>query len=126
MGQGIPIGSAVTLALTTADSANIIQPTYDYLTAGMVKCYARGSIATVLANLFVAGTQVLNRFPVPFFGATGGLSTADHLIANAGTGGGRVICTFAATTGTPTVDALVTFEGYPLGNVISSLLGRRR
>lgn len=124
--QGIPIGVANTLNLTTADSANIIQPTYDYLSAGTVKLYARGSNAAVLVNLFVAGTQICNRLPVPFFGTTGALDTSAHLVTSAGTAGGRVICTFAATTGTPTVDALVTFEGMPLGNVISRLLGRGR
>jgi len=121
MGQGIIIASKATLTLSTADSANQINPTYDYLSPGVVKLYARGSDATVLANLFVGGTQICNRTPVPFFGTTGGLSTADHLMTQGATRGGRVILTFAASAGTPTVDYQATFEGLALGNVLSVL-----
>jgi len=123
--QGIPIASGNTIALTTADSADQIQGTYQYVGAGKLNLYARGSVATVLANLFVNGTQVCRRLPVPFFGTTGGLDTSAHLVTSVNTVGGRVELNFAATTGTPTVDYLLTFEGLPLGNLISRIAGRR-
>ena len=123
--QGTPIGSKATLTLSTSDSSNIIDPTYDYVNAGTLHLYARGSAATVLVNLFVSGIQICNRLIVPFFGTTGALSTSDHLVASARTLGGRVVCTFAATTGTPTVDALLTFEGVLFGGALSRIFGRR-
>lgn len=123
--QGTPIGSVATLSLTTADSANQVDPTYDYVNAGVLHLYARGSVATVLVNLFVSGIQICRRLTVPFFGTTGALSTSDHLICSARTLGGRVIWNFAATTGTPTVDGLLTYEGMPFGGALSRLFGRR-
>lgn len=124
MPQGTPIASGNTVALSTADSANQVQNTYDYIGAGKLHLYARGSVATVLANLFINGTQVCRRLPVPFFGTTGGLDTSAHLVASVNTLGGRVELTFTATTGTPTVDYMLCFEGIPLGRGISRLLGR--
>jgi len=38
--------------------------------------------------------------------------------------GGRVELTFVATTGTPTVDYVLTHEGVPLGRGIARLFGR--
>jgi hypothetical protein len=53
------------------------------------------------------------------------MDTSAHLITSVPTAGGRVELTFVATTGTPTVDYLLTFEGIPIvGKAISRLLGR--
>lgn len=127
--QGTPIASGGTVALSTADSTNQIDPTYDYINAGTLHLYARGSVGApttaVLANLFVSGIQICRRLPVPFFGTTGGLSTSDHLVCSARTLGGRVVLTFAAVSATPTVDFLLTFEGVPFGGALSRLFGRR-
>lgn len=122
--QGIPIASGV---LTTAvtDSVNQVQNTYDYIGAGRLFLYARGSTATVLANLFINGMQVCRRLPVIFFGTSGALDTSAHLITEVATLGGRVELTFTTTTGTPTVDFLLTFDGTPFGGIISRFAGRR-
>lgn len=125
MPQGTVIAAGATLALTTAETANLVQNTYDYIGAGQLKLYARGSLATVLCNLFINGVQILRRYPVVFFGTTGGLDTSAHLVTSVPTLGGRVELTFVATTGTPTIDYQLNFEGIPVvGRAISKLMGR--
>jgi len=122
---GSPIASGV-LTLSTADSANQVQSLYDYVTAGKLYLYARGSANTCLANLFVGGQPICKNLPVVFFGTTGGLDTSAHLVAAAGTLGGRVELTFRATAATPTIDFQLNFDGYPAGGILSAILGRRR
>jgi len=122
--QGIPIAGAATFATSTTESANQVQNTYDYIGVGKLMLYAFASAGTVLANLFINGTQIARRLPVMFFGSTGGLDTSAHLVTAINTLGGRVELTFVATTGTPTVDFLLTYEGIPLGRGIARLLGR--
>jgi len=122
--QGIPIATGNTVALTTADSADQIQGTYQYIGIGTLHLYARGSLASVLVNLFVDGKQICRRLAVPFFGTTGALDTSAHLVTSARTAGGRVELNFAATTGTPTVDYILTHEGIPILSGISKLFGK--
>lgn len=123
--QGIPIATVSALALSTTESSNQVQATYDYIGAGTLFLYARGSDATVRVNLFVAGQQILRRSPTVFTGTAGALDTSAHLISMTKTLGGRVELTFVATTGTPTVDAVLSFDSFPLGGGISRLFGRR-
>lgn len=122
--QGIPIAAGAATALSTTETANQVQNTYDYVGAGRLHLYAKASAATVLANLFVNGTQVCRRLPVMFTGTAGTIDTSANLVTSVNTLGGRVELTFVATTGTPTVDYLLTFEGIPLGRGIARLLGR--
>jgi len=123
--QGIPISTGAAVALSTAESADQIQATYQYISAGRLFLYAKASAATVLVNLFVNGTQVCRRLPVTFTGTAGTIDTSANLIAEVPTLGGRVELTFVATTGTPTIDFLLTFDGVPFGGAISRILGRR-
>lgn len=125
MPQAIPIAALATLALTTADSTNQVQGTYDYVNAGTLNLYARGSDATVLATLMVAGSQILRNIRVPWFGTSGALDTSAHYVGGGGTLGGRVELSFRASAGTPTVDYLLTYSGIPFANVLSRLAGRR-
>jgi len=124
MGQGIPIAMDTALALSTTETANLIQNTYDYVSLGKLHLYAKASAATVLGNLFVNGQQIVRRLKVPFTGTAGTLDTSANLVASVPTAGGRVELTFVATTGTPTVDYMLCFEGVPLGRAISRFLGR--
>lgn len=124
--QGLPIASGV-LTTSTSESANQVQATYDYVGAGKIYLYARGSAATVLATLMVGGKQICRSLPVVFFGTSGAMDTSAHLISAAKTLGGRVELTFRATTATPTVDFLLSFDELPLGalgRAIPRLLGR--
>jgi len=124
MGQGLPIMSVQALATSTTESANQVQATYDYVGAGRLRLFAKGSDANVRVNLFVNGQQVCRRMAI-FTGTAGTLDTSANLVADIPTMGGRVECTFVATTGTPTVDALLTIESVPVvGKAISKLFGR--
>lgn len=125
MAQGIPIASGAAFALSTTESANQVQNTYDYIGAGKLNLYAKASAATVLCNLFIAGTQVCRRLPITFTGTAGTIDTSANLVTSVNTMGGRVELTFVATTATPTVDYLLTFEGFVGGNILSRFAGRR-
>lgn len=125
MPQGTVIAAGAATSLSTTATSNLVQNTYDYIGAGQLKLYAKASAATVLCDLFVNGVQVLRRFPVVFTGTAGTLDTSANLVTSVPTLGGRVELTFVATTGTPTIDYLLTFEGVPVvGRAISKLMGR--
>jgi len=125
MPQGTVIASGAALSLSTTETSNLVQSTYDYIGAGQLKLYAKASAATVLCNLFIQGVQILRRCPIMFTGTAGTISTSDNLITSVPTMGGRVELTFVATTATPTVDYLLTFEGIPVvGRALSKLFGR--
>lgn len=126
MAMGLPIASGTAVSLSTTESANQIQATYDNVLPGKLKLFAKGSDATVRVNFFVNGQQICRRMQLSSSGTAGTLDTSANLVAEVNTLGGRVELTFVATTGTPTVDFLVTHEGIPLvGNVLSRLMGRR-
>lgn len=122
--QGIPIASGAATALSTTETANQVQNTYDYIGAGRLHLYAKASAATVLVNLFVNGTQVCRRLPITFTGTAGTIDTSANLVTSVNTLGGRVELTFVATAATPTVDFLLTYEGVPFGRGIARVLGR--
>lgn len=124
MAQGTPIASAAALALSTTETSNQVQNTYDYIGVGRLHLYAKASAATVLCNLFINGQQICRRLPITFTGTAGTIDTSANLVTSVNTLGGRVELTFVATTGTPTVDYLLTFEGIPLGRGVARLLGR--
>lgn len=125
MPQGLPVASGTAVALSTTESANQVQATYDYVTPGRLRLYAKGSDATVRVNLFINGQQVCRRMQLSSSGTAGTLDTSANLIADINTMGGRVELTFVATTGTPTVDYLLTHEGIPLiSPIMRALRGR--
>jgi len=125
MAQGLILAAGAATALTTTETANQVQNTYDYIGVGKLKLYAKASAATVLCNLFVNGSQIIRRQLIPFTGTAGTIDTSANLLTDVNTMGGRVELTFVATAGTPTCDFLLTFEGVPLvGTAISRLMGR--
>lgn len=125
MPQGTVIAAGAAYALSTTESTNRVNNTYDYIGAGQLKLYAKASAATVSCNLFVNGVQVLRNCPIMFTGTAGTIDTSANLVTSVPTLGGRVELTFIASTGTPTVDYLLTFEGVPVvGRAISKLMGR--
>lgn len=125
MGLGIPIASKTAFALSTTESGNQVQSTYDYIGPGKLRLFAKGSDATVRVNLFINGQQVCRQMQLFSSGTAGTLDTSANLVAEIPTMGGRVELTFVATTGTPTVDFILTHEGVPiLGNVMRAIRGR--
>lgn len=129
MPQGQLIATQTALATSTTESADLIIPTYQYLTPGTVRVYAKSSAAAVLINLFINGVMVLRRASIPYTGTAGTLSTSDNLFTEINTLGGRIECTVVATTGTPTVDLAIYHSGIPMvggaiGTVLRALRGR--
>jgi len=125
MGQGLVIAQGATFATSTTESGNRVQATYDYIGAGTLKLYMFPADANVRVNLFVNGVQILRNQQGAWFGTTGSMDTSSHLVTAVNTLGGRVELTFTATTGTPTVDYLLTHDGIPfVGRAISKLFGR--
>jgi hypothetical protein len=125
MAMGIPIASGTAVALSTTESANQVQATYDNVGPGTLRLYAKGSDATVRVNFFINGQQICRRMQLPTSGTAGTLDASASLVAEVPTFGGRVELTFVATTGTPTVDFLVTMQGVPiLSNLMRAVRGR--
>jgi hypothetical protein len=125
MPQGTVIAAGAATSLSTTETANLVQSTYDYVGAGQIKLYAKASAATVLCNLFINGVQVLRRYPVVFTGTAGTMDTSANLVTSVPTMGGRCELTFVATTGTPTIDYQLNFEGVPVvSKALSRLMGR--
>lgn len=125
MPQGTVIAAGAAFATSTTESANQVQNTYDYIGAGQIKLFAKSSAATVYCNLFINGVQVLRRCAIPFTGTAGTLDTSANLVTSVPTAGGRAELTFVASTGTPTVDYILSFEGIPIvSKAIAKLMGR--
>lgn len=126
MSLGLPIAQGTAFALSTTESANKVESTYDYIGPGKLRLFAKGSDSTVRVNLFVNGQQICRRQQLFSSGTAGTLDVSANLVAEIPTLGGRVELTFVATTGTPTVDFLLSHEGIGgnLGKTVSRLLGR--
>lgn len=123
--QGLPLASKTAFALSTTESANQVQATYDNIGPGKLYLYAKGSDSTVRVNFFVNGQQVCRSMQLPSSGTAGTLDTSANLIAAIGTIGGRIELTFVATTGTPTVDFILSHDGNTLLSAIAGLFRRR-
>jgi len=129
MVRGIVIKSKLGLSLTTGtESANQVSgATYDYVEAGTLTLFAKGSATGMQFSCFVNARLMARNQDVPSFGTTGTMSTADNWVWSAGTLGGRVELYFNNPTGgTLTVDYLLVFDGVPFGGILSRLAGRRR
>lgn len=123
--MGIPIAQGTGVALSTTESSNQVQATYDYVGPGKIRLFCKGSDSTVRVNMFINGQQVCRRMQLAWSGTAGTLSTSDNLVAEIPTMGGRVELTFVATTGTPTCDFLLTHEGVPLlSPIMRAIRGR--
>ncbi len=123
--QGQPIAQGQQ-GLTTTETANLVDDLYEYIDAGSLHFYGGGSDNTVRVDLFVHGMQILRRAALAFTVAAGALDTSAHLIASVPTMGGKVELIGVATTGTPTLTYLLSFEGIMGGRILSRLFGRRR
>lgn len=121
--MGTVIAMDTALSLSTTETANLVQNTYDYVGPGLLTLYAKASAATVRCNLFVAGQQIIRRMHIPFTGTAGTLDNSANKVTSVKTMGGRVELTFVADSATPTVDYQLVHEGI-LGGAISKLFGR--
>jgi len=123
--QGQPIAHGQQ-ALSTTVTANLVEDLYEYIDAGTLHFYCAGTDATVRIDLFVHGMQILRRQALAFTATAGALDTSAHLVASVPTLGGKVELIGSATTGTPTMSFLLSYEGIMGGRILSRLFGRRR
>jgi len=106
----IASGTTVSTAANTK-TADLITGQYQFIGKGKVTLVARGSAAGMNAALSVGGIALINDLPIYAFGATGGLSINDHVVASQIMNGGRVELFLRNTTGGAlTTDYIVMFE----------------
>ena len=106
------VASATTFSVAAnSKSVDQVSGVYQFVGKGMLTLASRASVTGLNATLAVNGIPIVNDQPHPFFGATGGLSTKDHIMAQAMTSGGRVELTFRNTSGGAiTVDFYLTWD----------------
>lgn len=129
MVRGYTLRSQVGFSIAAnAESANVISgATYDYIQAGTLTLFARGSATGLQFSCFVNAKLLVRNQDIPYFGTSGALSSSDHWCWSAGTLGGRVELYFRNTTaGALTVDYNLIFDGVPFGGIISQIARRNR
>lgn len=98
--MAILVGSNVTLSTAAnTKTADLITGRNQYVGKGRIQLVARGSVAGMNATLNVGGVALADDLPIPFFGATGGLSTKDHIVIDQMVSGGRVELFLRNTSG---------------------------
>lgn len=110
--MAVLIGSAVTLSTAAnTKTADLITGTYQFISRGKITLVARGSAAGMNATLTIGGVAIVNDLPVSYFGATGGLSAQDHVVASQAVTGGKVEFYLRNTSGgAVTTDYAIYFE----------------
>jgi len=110
--MAITIASGVTISTAAnTKTADLVTGQYQFTGKGKVTLVARGSAAGMNAALSVGGISLHNDLPIPYFGATGGLSINDHVVVSQVMNGGRVEFFLRNTTGGAlTVDYAILFE----------------
>lgn len=102
-------GMAISTAANTK-SADQVTGVNQFVPAGYISLYARGSATGMQHTLAVNGVPLVDDQPIPFFGATGSLSKVDHEVLTQKITGGRVQYFLRNTTGGAlTTDYLITF-----------------
>lgn len=114
--MGVVVAAQTTLS-TAANSKSTDQVTGTYQFApfdGELRVFARASATGINITLTANGQQLINDQPVPFFGATGGLSKNDHEIASFDIPAGTRVEFFLRNTtgGALTTDFSVDLEEY--------------
>jgi hypothetical protein len=110
--MAIVIASGVTISTAAnTKSVDLVTGQYQYTGKGKITLAARGSAAGMNLTLSVGGVALINDLPVPYFGATGGLSINDHVVVSQVMNGGRVEFFLRNTTGGAlTTDYSIMFE----------------
>lgn len=92
-------------------TADLITGQYQFTGKGKFTIAARGSATGMNITLSVGGIALIDDQPITYFGAAGGLSLNDHVMASQVMNGGRVQLFLRNTTGGAlTTDCVVLFE----------------
>ena len=98
MAELIASGVTTSTAANTK-SADLISGRKQYIGKGKIVLVARGSAAGMNVTLNVGGIALADDTPIPYFGATGGLSVKDHVVIEQMVAGGRVELFLRNTSG---------------------------
>lgn len=102
-------GMGISTAANTK-SADQVSGVNQFVGAGAISLYARGSATGMNHTLAINGVPLVDDQPISFFGATGSMSKVDHEIITQRVTGGRVQYFLRNTTaGALTTDYLITF-----------------
>lgn len=94
--------------LTATTSADQVSGTYQFVPKGVVNLFALGSATGLTVSLLNNGMSLVNQQAVPFFGTTGTMKRADHLVLSQAVNQGRLELYFNNPTGgTLTVDFIL-------------------
>jgi len=103
-------GTTISTAANTK-SSDLITGQYQFVGKGKVTLVAKASATGMNATLSVGGIALHNDLPIPFFGATGGMSINDNVVCSQVMNGGRVEFFLRNTTGGAlTTDYQILFE----------------
>jgi len=110
--MAVLIGSGITVSTAAnTKSADLIVGSYQFISRGKITLAARGSAAGMNVTLTIGGVAIVNDLPLSFFGATGGLSVVDHVVASQAVTGGKVEFYLRNTTGGAlTTDYAIYYE----------------
>jgi len=110
--MAILMASAVTLSTAAnTKTADLISGSYQFIGKGKVTLCAKGSAAGMNVTLTIGGVAIANDLPIPFFGATGGLSAQDNVVCSQAVSGGKVEMYLRNTSGGAlTTDYSVYYE----------------
>ena len=80
-------------------TADLVTGQYQFVGKGKITLVARGSAAGMNATVSVGGIALIDDQAIPSFGATGGLSSNDHVVVSQMMNGGRVQLFLRNTSG---------------------------
>jgi hypothetical protein len=106
-----PISSDITLSTAAyTKTANLITGRNQFLQKGKIQVFARGSAVGMRMSLIINGVSIVDDQVIPYFGATGGLSMKDHIVAEQAVAGGTAEFYLRNTTaGALTTDYTILF-----------------
>ena len=106
-----PLYNAITLSTGAyTKTANLITGRNQFLGKGRIQVIARGSAIGMNLSLVINGIAICDDQVIPFFGASGSLSTKDHMVLDqVVTGGTAEFYLRNTTNGALTSDVMVLF-----------------
>ena len=103
-------GTTISTAANTK-TADLVTGQYQFVGKGKITLVARGSVTGMNATVSVGGIAIIDDLPVPYFGATGALSSNDHVVCSQVMGGGRIqFFPINTTGGAVTTDYVLYFD----------------
>lgn len=98
--MAIPVANDVTYSVAAnTKSSDLVEGRNQYVGKGKIHLFAKGSAAGMNVTVNVGGVSLVDDQPIPFFGATGSLSSKDNVVIDQVVAGGRVEMFLRNTSG---------------------------